>query len=153
MDKLAYNQTRMYFYSLGVKTALSSSGRDKTAGYLTRHVSRLAPMGAGNIAAGAGHLIGGGMLGGALGAVTEPELIPLLSSIGALAGKIVKDRNTRRIAENLGFLERRAVAKALGKGVGGRVGGALLSGVTSNVPGILSEALTNSAVRRKVGLA
>jgi hypothetical protein len=153
MNKLSHDQVANHFYNLGVQAALGG-GMDKTASSAATRalVSRLAPMGSRNIAAGAGHTTLGAGLGAALGAPLGAEAMASLGGLGALGGKVVKDLNTIRLAEQLGALERRQVAKALGDGLGGRVGGAGLSLLTTHPLGGLSEALTNQAVRRRVGL-
>ena len=149
MNKLSHDKIANHFYNLGVQVALVNSGSDKTASYAA--ISRLAPMGGANIAAGASHVLGGAGLGlGAGLAAGSAELAGLLGGAGAITGKLLKDQNTLRIAESLGALERRAVAKALGGGVSGRVGGALISG--GGPIGSLSEILTNQGVRKRVGL-
>ena len=153
MNKLSHDQVANHFYNLGVQSALGG-GMDKTAASAATRalVSRLAPMGGANIAAGLGHVTGGAGLGMALGAPMGAEGVAILGSLGALAGKGIKDRNTIRLAEQLGALERRQVAKALGDGIGGRVGGFGTSLLTTGGLGAVSEALTNQAVRRRLGM-
>lgn len=151
MNKLSHDKIANHFYNLGVQAALGNTDMQKTA-YAPAVISRLAPMGARNFLAGAGHVGGGSVLGGVLGSHLGPDAAVALSVLGGLGGKLIKDQNTLRIAENLGALERKAVAKALGDSAAGRVGGGLSSLATSGIVGGISEALTNKGVRRRVGL-
>lgn len=153
MNKLSHDQVANHFYNLGVQLALEG-GMSKTAN-INKIISRLAPMGGANIAAGAGHVMGGGLLGTALGAPMGAEAASILGSLGALGGKIVKDRNTLRLAGELSAHEKMRVAKALGDGIGGRVGGFGTSLLTHGPLGPLaavSEGITNQAVRRRLGM-
>lgn len=153
MHKLSHDEVANYYYNLGVQMA-AQGGMSKTAGAasIRQLVSRLAPMGGANIAAGAGHTLGGAALGAALGSPFSAEAMEVLGGIGALGGKLMKDRNTLRLANELSALERMRVAKALGDGIGGRVGGFGTTLLTQGPLAAISEGTTNQAVRRRLGM-
>ena len=152
MNKLSHDQVANHFYNLGVQMAVQG-GMSKTASAnIRRLVSRLAPMGGANMAAGAGHTLGGLTLGALAGAPLGADAAAYLGGIGALGGKVLKDASTLRLANQLGAVERMRVARALGDGVGGRVAGFGTSALTSGPIGALSEGVTNQLVRRRLGL-
>ena len=150
MNKLSHDQVANHFYNLGVQMALEG-GMSKTAN-INKIISRLAPMGGANIAAGAGHTLGGATLGMLAGAPLGAEAATYLGGLGALGGKIIKDRNTLRLAEELSALEKMRVAKALGDGMAGRLGGFGTSLLTQGPIASFSEGITNQAVRRRLGM-
>lgn len=150
MNKLSHDQVVNHFYNLGVQMAIEG-GMSKTAN-INKLISRLAPMGGANIAAGAGHALGGATLGALLGAPLGAESAAYLGGLGALGGKLMKDRNTIRLAESLNPLQRMRVAKALGGGVPGRVGGFGTTLLTQGPLASLSEGITNQVVRSRLGM-
>jgi len=160
MNKTAQAKIANYFYNLGVQTAVESTGMDKTAmsASAAKALSRINPMGARNIAAGAGWTMGGAGVGEALAHLSGNASSSLGNNMmlaGGLAGKLLKDRNTIKAVEQLGLLERMAVRKGLANNKAGQFLAPLLSAANTQsfkLPGVLSEAATNAAVRRRLGL-
>ena len=149
MNKLAQDKIVNHFYTLGVKAAVESTGMDKTAmsASATKALSRIRPMGARNIGAGALYTTLGASLG---------ELMGGHGFAGGVAGKLLKDYNTVQAVKNLGMLDRMAVRNALAKGSTlESVSSPLLAAINPNVvpiPAGISDAVTNAAVRRRLGL-
>lgn len=164
MNKTAKDELYNHYYSAGVKLAMDKVGNMGTKAL----ISRLSPTGSKNIAAGLGHAaVGSGagalltpfaaMLAKGPGAVKGDLFNDLFIGggiLGALGGKLIKDKKTRDIARSLNKAQSRAVLKGIG-GADREIAGGVLSSVSPLLIGAkgpslgmgISEAYTNRAVK------